>query len=125
MEQIKTQNLQGYEEYRNGEITRDQFASTKTQLEKEKLNLQKRIQEVENLIGDEKEILLKKNIPVDQMIEFMGFEKLTPEVLQKYVKDSSAIWEGHTDTLPVSTIGATIGTHAGPGAIAVSYFECK
>ena len=47
---------------------------------------QKRIQEVENLIGDEKEILLKKNIPVDQMIEFMGFEKLTPEVLQKYVK---------------------------------------
>lgn len=70
MEQIKTQNLQGYEEYRNGEITRDQFASTKTQLEKEKLNLQKRIQEVENLIGDEKEILLKKNIPVDQMIEF-------------------------------------------------------
>ena len=73
MEQIKTQNLQGYEEYRNGEITRDQFASTKTQLEKEKLNL-------------EKEILLKKNIPVDQMIEFMGFEKLTPEVLQKYVK---------------------------------------
>ena len=76
MEQIKTQNLQGYEEYRNGEITRDQFASTKTQLEKEKLNLQKRI----------KEILLKKNIPVDQMIEFMGFEKLTPEVLQKYVK---------------------------------------
>lgn len=56
--------------YRNGEITRDQFASTKTQLEKEKLNLQKRIQEVENLIGDEKEILLKKNIPVDQMIEF-------------------------------------------------------
>lgn len=86
MEQIKTQNLQGYEEYRNGEITRDQFASTKTQLEKEKLNLQKRIQEVENLIGDEKEILLKKNIPVDQMIEFMGFEKLTSEVLQKYVK---------------------------------------
>ena len=27
---------------------------------KRKLNLQKRIQEVENLIGDEKEILLKK-----------------------------------------------------------------
>ena len=72
MEQIKTQNLQGYEEYRNGEITRDQFASTKTQLEKEKLNLQKRIQEVENLIGDEKEILLKKNIPVDQMIEYVS-----------------------------------------------------
>ena len=86
LEQIKTQNLQRYEEYRNGKITRDQFASAKTQLEKEKQNLQKRIQEVENLIGDEKEILLKKNIPVDQMIEFMGFEKLTPEVLQKYVK---------------------------------------
>lgn len=55
----------------------------------------------------------------------LAYSGLSDVLLQKYVKDSSAIWEGHTDTLPVSTIGATIGTHAGPGAIAVSYFECK
>lgn len=55
----------------------------------------------------------------------LAYSGLSDVLLQKYVKDSSAIWEGHTDKLPVSTIGATIGTHAGPGAIAVSYFECK
>ena len=55
----------------------------------------------------------------------LAYSGLSDVLLQKYVKDSSAIWEEHTDTLPVSTIGATIGTHAGPGAIAVSYFECK
>ena len=55
----------------------------------------------------------------------LAYSGLSDVLLQKYVKDSSAIWEGQTDTLPVSTLGATIGTHAGPGAIAVSYFECK
>ena len=55
----------------------------------------------------------------------LAYSGLSDVLLQKYIKDSSAIWEGHTDTLPVSTIGATICTHAGPGAIAVSYFECK
>ena len=55
----------------------------------------------------------------------LAYSGLSDVLLQKYITDSSAIWEGHTDSLPVSTIGATIGTHAGPGAIAVSYFECK
>lgn len=30
--------------------------------------------------------IVEEKHTVDQMIEFMGFEKLTPEVLQKYVK---------------------------------------
>lgn len=55
----------------------------------------------------------------------LAYSGLSDVLLKKYITDSSAIWEGHTDSLPVSTIGATIGTHAGPGAIAVSYFECK
>lgn len=55
----------------------------------------------------------------------LAYSGLSDVLLQKYITDSSAIWEGHTGSLPVSTIGATIGTHAGPGAIAVSYFECK
>lgn len=55
----------------------------------------------------------------------LAYSGLSDVLLKKYITDSSAILEGHTDSLPVSTIGATIGTHAGPGAIAVSYFECK
>lgn len=55
----------------------------------------------------------------------LAYSGLSDVMLQKYIKDSSAIWQEHTDKLPISTIGSTIGTHAGPGAIAVSYFECK
>ena len=33
-----------------------------------------------------KEILLKKNIPVEQMMEYLGYEKMTEEMLEKYVK---------------------------------------
>ncbi len=43
-------------------------------------------------------------------------------LLRGYIENSRAIWEGHTDSLPVSVIGSSIGTHAGPGAIAVAFF---
>ena len=46
-----------------------------------------RIQEVEELIHNEKEILVKRNIPVEQMIEFMGYDKLTREMLEEYVEE--------------------------------------
>ncbi len=44
-------------------------------------------------------------------------------VLIKYVEDSSLLWEGHTDNVPAYMIGSTIGTHVGPGAIGVAFFE--
>lgn len=53
----------------------------------------------------------------------LGYSGLDDGLLQKYIKDSAALWEGKVEELPISTIGATIGTHAGPGAIAVSYFH--
>ncbi len=43
--------------------------------------------------------------------------------LNKYVEDSRSLWENETDKLPVMRIGATIGTHIGPGAIGVVFFE--
>ena len=43
-------------------------------------------------------------------------------LLKGYIDNSRALWEGHLDSLPVSMIGSTIGTHAGPGAIAVAFF---
>lgn len=54
----------------------------------------------------------------------LGYTGLTDTLLQKYIEDSSALWRGHAESLPVSTIGGTIGTHVGPGAIAVAFF-CK
>ena len=58
----------------------------KKQLEEERERLQKRVQELDELINDEKEILMKKNIPVEQMLEYLGYEKLTREMLEEYVQ---------------------------------------
>ena len=54
----------------------------------------------------------------------LGYTGLSDAVLKKYIEDSAALWAGHTEgELPVHTIGATIGTHVGPGAVAVAYFQ--
>lgn len=67
-------------------MSREEFLSEKKQLEEERERLRRRIQELKELISGEKEILLKKNIPEDQMMEYLGYEKLTEEILEKYVK---------------------------------------
>ena len=43
-------------------------------------------------------------------------------LLKGYIDNSRALWEGRLDSLAVTTIGSTISTHAGPGAIAVAFF---
>lgn len=53
----------------------------------------------------------------------LGYSGMSDLLLQKYITDSRRLWEGRIDTLPVLAIGATIGTHAGPGAIGVAFFE--
>lgn len=45
------------------------------------------------------------------------------EILEKYVKDSSALWQGNIEIIPKYQLGATIGTHVGPGAIGFAFFE--
>ncbi len=52
----------------------------------------------------------------------LGYTGLDDTLLQKYIRDSERLWKGNADSLPVSSIGATIGTHVGPGAIAVAFF---
>ena len=54
----------------------------------------------------------------------LGYTGLSDAVLKKYIEDSEALWAGHAEgELPVHTIGATIGTHVGPGAVAVAFFQ--
>ena len=45
--------------------------------------------------------------------------------LDHYIEDSRSIWEGVIGEIPVSQLGSTIGTHAGPGTIVVAYFMRK
>ena len=53
----------------------------------------------------------------------LGYAGLNDSLLQKYIADSTALWEGQADSLPTGTVGGTIGTHVGPGAIAVAFFR--
>lgn len=70
------------------------------------------IQEVKNKNG------------IDFSMPYMlGYSGLDDSLLRKYIADSADLWAGQTKELPISTIGSTIGTHAGPGAICVSFFH--
>ena len=54
----------------------------------------------------------------------LGYTGLSQKLLKKYLEDNRAIWEGMVseDELPITSVGATIGTHVGPGAIALAFF---
>lgn len=43
-------------------------------------------------------------------------------LLKGYIENSRALWGEHLEELPITMIGSTISTHAGPGAIAVAFF---
>lgn len=52
----------------------------------------------------------------------LAYSGLSDALLQKYIADSADLYAGQTEHLPISTIGSTIGTHVGPGAIAAAFF---
>ena len=60
------------------------------------------------------------NLPV--MLAYSGTDDA---LLKGYIDNSRALWEEHVNSLPVTMIGSTISTHAGPGAIAIAFFASK
>lgn len=72
--------------------------------------------------------LLNKLVEAKSGIDFTMpygtvYSGLNSTILEKYIKDSAHLWEGHTDSIPQYQLGATIGTHVGPGVIGVAFFE--
>ena len=55
----------------------------------------------------------------------LGYTGLSQKLLRKYLDDNRAIWEGKVaeEDLPIASVGATIGTHVGPNAIALAFFR--
>ena len=53
----------------------------------------------------------------------LGYTGLSDAMLLKYIEDSKHIWEGNMDQVRYTSIGSVIGTHAGPGAVAVAFFK--
>ena len=43
--------------------------------------------------------------------------------LKKYIQDSAHLWEGEVSCVPEYILGATIGTHVGPGVVGVAFFQ--
>ena len=55
----------------------------------------------------------------------LGYTGLSDALLHKYIADSAALWEGNREELPYAVIGSVVGTHAGPGAVAVAFFSAE
>lgn len=72
--------------------------------------------------------LLVKEIQAVGGVDFtkpvmLGYTGLSDILLQKYIADSAFLWEGNISEFNIAVIGSTIGTHVGPGAIAVAFFK--
>ena len=53
----------------------------------------------------------------------LGYTGLSDDMLQQYIEDSQSLWKGHVEGLDCVQLSSVIGTHAGPGAVAVAYFK--
>lgn len=55
----------------------------------------------------------------------LGYSGLSDKLLRKYLDDNRDAWEGDIaeDNLPISQVGAAIGTHVGPNGIAVAFYS--
>ena len=55
----------------------------------------------------------------------LGYTGLSDNLLRKYIADSADLWEGNVENMPVRIVGSVVGTHAGPGAVAVAFFSAE
>ena len=53
----------------------------------------------------------------------LGYTGLSDALLLKYIDDSRHLWEKGLETVRYTTVGSVIGTHIGPGAVAVAFFK--
>ena len=58
-----------------------------------------------------------------EMPVLLGYTGQDHYMLEKYIEDSRYLWEESAKDLRSTCIGSVIGTHVGPGAIAVAFFK--
>ena len=69
--------------------------------------------------------MVNKSGGIDFSLPFsLAYSGLSTALLDKYIADSGHLFEDYIEAskLPKACIGATIGTHAGPGAVGVAFF---
>ena len=50
------------------------------------------------------------------------YSGLNDDHLQKFIAEQSDLWQAGDD-LPIHSLGCVIGTHVGPGAYGIAFFE--
>ena len=53
----------------------------------------------------------------------LGYTGTSDEMLREYISESRDLWEGKVDRLCCEQLCSVIGTHAGPGAVAIAFFR--
>ncbi|NLM06627.1 MAG: DegV family protein [Tissierellia bacterium] len=53
----------------------------------------------------------------------LGYTGLDDKNINQYIDDAKYIWEGNIERPKYTCLGSVIGTHAGPGALAVAFFN--
>lgn len=52
-----------------------------------------------------------------------GYTGVNDEFLQKFIGECNQLWQGKSGDLRYTAIGSAIGTHAGPGAVALAFLK--
>ena len=55
----------------------------------------------------------------------IGYTGVESTLMQEYIKDNADMWGGDVSAIHTAQLGSVVGTHAGPGAVAVGYFVKK
>lgn len=68
--------------------------------------------------------LIHRHGGIDFSMPYMlAYTGADDSLIREYAEENRALWPCAVDALPFSKVGSTIGTHAGPGAIAVAFFK--
>lgn len=79
-------------------------------------------------VGSKKAGNLLTKIATEKGIDFSMpygaiYSGLSDQLVKKYIEDNKVLWEGKSDNIPIYMIGSTIGTHIGPDAVGVAFFQ--
>lgn len=67
--------------------------------------------------------LVEKRGGIDFKMPYcLAYTGFSEEKVDKYISESSELWINHSNDIPRVIVGATIGTHIGPGSIGIAFF---
>lgn len=53
----------------------------------------------------------------------LGYTGTDTSAIQGFVEEARHLWEDNSDTVNTAIVGSVVGTHAGPGAVAIAFYK--